>query len=206
MLWACNEMLSGALLLRSTAGYDGSMPSATVSFAGSDRGRWEIERILTISGAGLPAAARLDVRTASSSSSGSSWVLSGVKSNTRYVERQEHEGLVKVQAELGRSTATCAALIPISKSDAWWGLLQDERRQIFEETSHHIEIGLKYLPPIARQLYHSRDLGEPFDFLTWFEFAPEHASDFDALVGELRQTEEWKFVSREIEVRLSAPQ
>ena len=40
---------------------------------------------------------------------------------------------------------------------------QDERRQIFEEQSHHTEIGLAYLPEIARQLHHSRDLGEPFE-------------------------------------------
>ena len=34
-------------------------------------------------------------------------------------------------------------------------------------------VGLDYLPGVARKLYHSRDLGEEFDFLTWFEFEPE---------------------------------
>ena len=77
-----------------------------------------------------------------------------------------------VQAGLGRPEATCAALIPIKKSAAWWELTQEERRQIFEDKSHHIAGSLKYLPAIARQLYHCRDLGEPFDFLTWFEYAP----------------------------------
>src|SRR2546428_7160638 len=33
-----------------------------------------------------------------------------------------------------------------------------------------------YLPAIARRLYHCRDLGEPFDFLTWFEYAPADAN------------------------------
>lgn len=71
-----------------------------------------------------------------------------------------------------RPEATHAAIIPITKSGAWWRLAQDERREIFEESSHHIAIGLEYLPAVARELYHGRDLGEPFDFLAWFEYAP----------------------------------
>ncbi len=55
---------------------------------------------------------------------------------------------------------------PIRKSEAWWSLPQDERRANFEERSRHIATGLKYLPAVARRLLHSRDLGEPFDFLT----------------------------------------
>ena len=94
------------------------------------------------------------------------------------------------------------ALISIRKSSAWWGLTQEERRQIFEDKSHHIAASLKYLPAIARQLYHCRDLGEPFDFLTWFEYAPEHAALFEDLVGELRATEEWTYVEREVDVRV----
>src|SRR5437899_2558752 len=45
-------------------------------------------------------------------------------------------------------------------------------------------------------------VGEPFDFLTWFEFAPEHATAFEELVAMLRATEEWSFVEREVDVRL----
>jgi hypothetical protein len=44
---------------------------------------------------------------------------------------------------------------------------------------------------IARQLYHCRDLGEPFDFLAWFEYAPQNAMFFGDLVKVLRATEEW---------------
>ena len=105
-----------------------------------------------------------------------SWRLAGVASHVRYVERAEKTQLAAVQAGLGRPEATCAALIPIKKSAAWWELTQEERRRIFEDKSHHIAASLKYLPAIARQLYHCRDLGEPFDFLTWFEYAPEHVS------------------------------
>ena len=69
-------------------------------------------------------------------------------------------------------------------------------------TAHHIASSLKYLPTIARQLYHSRDLGEPFDFLTWFEYAPADANAFEELVGTLRATEEWRHVEREVDIRM----
>jgi hypothetical protein len=74
-----------------------------------------------------------------------------------------------------------------------------------EESSKHITIGLKYLPAIAPRLRHCRDFGshEPFDFLTWFDYAPEHAQAFEELAGELRATEEWKFVHREVDIRLA---
>src|SRR4051812_31125880 len=70
--------------------------------------------------------------------------------------------------------STRAVLIPIRKNAEWWALTQDERRAIFERRSRHIGIGTRYLPAIARRLHHCRDLShqEPFDFLTWFEFAP----------------------------------
>jgi hypothetical protein len=82
-------------------------------------------------------------------------------------------------------------------------LAQDQRRKIFEEQSRHIEIGLEYLPAVARRLYHCRDFGEPFDFLTWFEYAPADAEAFEALVRKLRQSEEWRYVEREVDVRLT---
>jgi len=103
-----------------------------------------------------------------------------------------------------KAEATCAALIPIHKTPAWWGLTQDERRGIFEEGSKHIQTGLRYLPAIARRLHHCRDLGEnePFDFLTWFEYAPSDAAAFDELVAALRASEEWTYVDREIDIRI----
>ena len=66
-------------------------------------------------------------------------------------------------------------------------LTQEERRNIFEKKSHHIAEGVKYLPSVARQLYHSRDIGEPFDFLTWFEYAPQYSEAFEELVRTLRK-------------------
>lgn len=131
------------------------------------------------------------------------WILQGVGSNLRYAERRELDQLTARQPTLARPQATCAALIPIRKSPAWWALAQDERRAVLDAQSRHIQIGLEYLPAIARRLVHSRDRGEPFDFLTWFEFAPEDTTAFDNLVQRLRATAEWRFVEREVDIRLS---
>jgi hypothetical protein len=57
----------------------------------------------------------------------------------------------------------------------------------------------------ARRLHHCRDLSpdEPFDFLTWFEYTPADAGTFEDLVGTLRDSPEWRFVDREVDIRLS---
>jgi chlorite dismutase len=126
-----------------------------------------------------------------------------VTGHERYTTRAEHDRLAAVQAPLDRAEATRAALIPIAKSGEWWELSQDERRAIFEEDSHHIALGLEVLPAVARRLFHGRDLGEPFDFLTWFEYAPADAASFDQLVTRLRETREWDYVEREVDIRLA---
>lgn len=176
-----------------------------ILFSAGDLGAWRMTRCEPARGEGLPPAARLAIAAADQlpASSHAPWQLAGFASNVRYVERAEKTALVSVQAGLGRAEATCAALIPIKKSAAWWDLTQEERRDIFEAQSHHIAGSLKYLPAIARQLYHARDLGQPFDFLTWFEYAPEYADDFEQLVAQLRQTPEWTYVEREVDIRLT---
>ena len=176
-----------------------------VAFAGGRSGPWRIECIEGVSGEPLQAAARLSVveGAAAARAGDAAWVLRGVTSNERYVTRREHDELAARQQPLGRPASTRAALIPIKKSEAWWELAQDERRRIFEESSRHVASSLEYLPAVARRLHHGRDLGEPFDFLTWFEFAPEDATYFEELVRLLRATEEWSYVEREVDLRLS---
>jgi chlorite dismutase len=174
-------------------------PPFTVTFSAGDAGPWRIERLSAICGLGLPAATHLSM----TDDPGAMWRLRGVVSHPRYSTAGELKELAGVQAGLGRSEATCAALIPIRKSEAWWSMAQDERRAIFEERSRHIALSMKYLPAVARRLHHARDLGELFDFLTWFEFAPEHEAAFDELLVELRASEEWKYVEREVEIRLT---
>jgi chlorite dismutase len=174
------------------------------TFAGGDAGEWQVIRQDTVVGESLATVSHLAMRNENLAEipPDARWVLRGVTSNQRYVTRDEQTALAQIQAPLGRPEATCAALIPISKNEAWWKLTQDERREILEERSHHIALGLRYLPQIARQLHHGRDLGEPFDFLTWFEYAPEHSNAFEDLVVTLRATEEWHYVNREIDIRL----
>jgi hypothetical protein len=175
-----------------------------VAFAGGAAGEWLVEGMTAVAGPPLPAVTRVSVveRGEPPEAPAPAWVLRGVTSSARYTERREQDALAAAQAPLGRPEATCAALIPITKSDAWWALAQDERRAVLEERSAHIATGLAYLPAIARRLHHGRDLGEPFDFLTWFEYAPSDTGAFDRLAARLRATPEWAFVEREVDIRL----
>lgn len=175
-----------------------------VLFAAGETGEWSITRLSAVLGDPLPDAPRLSVRAAPETSpdAKTAWCLEGTTSNLRYTARAEEAALKARQEGLGRPAATLAALIPIRKTPAWWDLPQDERRAIFEERSRHIAIGLDYLPAVARRLHHARDLGGPFDFLTWFEYAPEHEATFEHMVERLRGTEEWRYVEREVDIRL----
>jgi chlorite dismutase len=177
--------------------------SAITTFTGGRVGRWLVVRNRTVSGEPLDAVERVEiVEEGMPVPEAVVWRLRGVTSSERYTNRREHDELAAISPPLGRPEASHAALIPITKSPAWWALPQDERRNIFEEASHHIATGLKHLPAIARRLHHGRDLGEPFDFLTWFEFAPAHSEAFEELVGTLRETDEWTYVVREVDLRL----
>jgi chlorite dismutase len=178
------------------------------TFRGGQSGAWRITSMAPVKGQPLAQVASLSVVHSEAIAlpllpSPTAWRLAGVASHPRYVERPEKTRLEAAQAALGRPEATSAALIPIRKSAAWWELTQEERRRIFEDQSHHIAASLKYLPMVARQLYHCRDLGEPFDFLAWFEYAPQNALFFEDLVKVLRASEEWSFVEREVDIRVT---
>ncbi|WP_245958136.1 chlorite dismutase family protein [Roseimicrobium gellanilyticum] len=173
---------------------------------GGESGPWKILSCNPVKGESLPAAGRLSVVQGAPPilSSESTWTLRGATSNERYVTREEKNQLVARQVALGRPEAKYAALIPIRKSAAWWAMTQDERRAVLEDRSHHIHTGLKYLPGVARRLHHCRDLAEqePFDFLTFFDYPETEVTAFEDLVATLRATEEWKYVDREVDVRL----
>ena len=176
------------------------------TFVGGKQGAWSIVEVKTVVGVSLPVAERLDIVNGAIPAlpDGAKWLLRGVTSNERYVTRAEKDLLVAKQAILGRPKATRAALIPIRKNAKWWNLTQDERRSIFEDRSHHVKTGLRYLPAVARRLHHCRDLSEnePFDFLTLFDYAEADSAAFEELVAELCASEEWTFVEREIDIRL----
>lgn len=176
----------------------GATSPLTVAFHAGPQGEWHVLRQSTRIGEDLPVAERISTAPALAAPR---WTLTGFTSNLRYTTGAERLRLDARSAPLGRSEARMAALIPIRKSPAWWAMAQDERRAVYERSAH-TPIGLGYLPGIARRLHHSRDLGEPFDFLTWFEFEPELEGEFDDLLARLRITEEWRYIDREIDIRL----
>ena len=173
-------------------------------FIGGNSGLWKIVKMGAVTGQGLDRASHLAVFDDNQTQPipQGLWRLRGVPSYERYVTRDEKNELTAKSPPLGRAGSTRAAMIPIRKNADWWNLAQDERRAIFEERSSHIKAGLEVVPAVARRLYHCRDLGEPFDFITWFEFSPGDEAAFEGLVLKLRKTEEWKFVDREIDIRL----
>ena len=174
-----------------------------VTFTASGVGPYQIDSMSTLAGEPLARATHLTVHEGIwHESADAVWSLRGVSGHVRYVEQAEKQRLAAVTPPLGRPEATHAALIPIRKSEAWWNLAQDERRAILESRSQHIAIGMRYLPAVARRLSHSRELGEAFDFVTWFEYAPEHAGAFEELLHALRASDEWRYVEREVDIRL----
>jgi chlorite dismutase len=185
---------------------DASVNPRLHTFIGGETGPWHVTLCKAFIGEGLPAVTRLEIvnRNVTTLPDGAAWMLHGATSNVRYATREEKDQLSAKQAELGRSEATHAALIPIRKNAKWWALTQDERRAIFEDSSKHTAIGLKYLPAIARKLHHCRDLAEnePFDFVTQFDYTKADSAAFEDLVAALRATEEWKYVEREVDIRM----
>jgi hypothetical protein len=115
------------------------MSTRLFSFRGGNTGHWRVADMETRAGAPLPAASRLEIASSAEAPSDppASWVLRGITSNERYVERGERTEIVAQQLELGRPETTRAALIAIRKNDAWWALTQDERLNIFKAKSHH---------------------------------------------------------------------
>jgi hypothetical protein len=181
------------------------MDSRLVTITAGASGSWRIDSDTAIRGPGLAPAAGLTVMAGDVlADTVVAWSLRGIASHPRYASRAQLDDLARRQPSLGRPTATRAALILIRKSATWWAMGQDERLAALGPASRHAEIGTRYLPAIARRLLHCRDLSaaEPFDFLTWFEFAPEDGPAFDRLCTELRATSEWEHVEREVDIRL----
>jgi chlorite dismutase len=175
------------------------------SFVAGGAGAWRVDRIAPVAGESLPKVSRISVIAGDVAQLPQcTWLLRGITSNERYVIRAEKAALASKPESVERRALTRAALIPVRKNAAWWALPQDERRHIFEAQSRHIEMGLKYAPAVVRRLHHCRDLGpdEPFDFLTWFEYAPADAAAFEELVRVLRASPEWAYVEREVDIRL----
>ena len=99
-----------------------------------------------------------------------------------------------------------AVVIPIRKTEAWWALPEPERRSHFGDGAGHTHVGLPFIGRIHRRLYHSRGMELPYDFVTYFEFAPEDADHFRELLAGLRDPDrnpEWRYVEWECEIWLT---
>lgn len=175
-------------------------------FIGGSSGRWRLLSQQTLRGSAMPVAPSLDVVRDDRPRPDGAWRLRGITTEDRYLRAAEKQLLQSRQEPPGRATDQLAVLIPIRKRADWWSLAQAQRREILGERSQHVRIGLEYVPAIARRLFHCRDLSErePFDFLTWFEFAPADEPQFDALLERLRASPEWEYVEREVELRFAA--
>lgn len=169
-------------------------------FAAGDSGGWHVLDMAAVHGPGLPPVAAMAINDGDPID-GARWTLRGTVSHLRYIGAADRDALDARSPPLGRPEASNAAMIAIRKSAKWWRLAHDERHAILQRSAH-LAIGMEHLPAIARQLYHARDLGEPFDFITWFEFAPRDEMGFSEMLAMLRASEEWGYVEREVDIRL----
>jgi hypothetical protein len=177
-----------------------------MTLVGGDNGEWSVVSQRTLSGTPIANVSRLAMMPGNRpvKLGTATWELSGVTTNDRYTTHSEKRELIEKQAPIGRPESTCAALILLRKNAAWWAMSQDDRRSVLEEQSHHIAIGLRYLPAVARRLLHCRDMGTdaPFDFLAFLDYGPMEETAFDEMLDRLRSTKEWAFMEREIDIRL----
>jgi len=177
----------------------------TTRFSANHTGTYAIASQSTVQGEALALANYITVGNVPPESqailSDCVWKIDGVKSHVRYTTKKEKADL-ELSPEKVFTTSYISCMIPIKKSREWWCLAQDERREIMEEQSKHFSIGKKYLNEIDRILYHSKDLHQEFDFVTWFNFLPHHENAFNDLVRTLRESLEWKYVVREVDIRM----
>jgi hypothetical protein len=159
-----------------------------VAFVAGSEGLWRIEGITAPVGESLAPAARLAVTEGPHAETAEGrWVLRGVVAGQGEDARAD-------QLPLGRPEARCAALLAVRMSPVWWERAEEDRRAL----SANIEHG----PAISRRIHRARDRDEPFDVLTWFEFAPDQQGDVQEMVARLRDSGEWSYVEREVDIRL----
>lgn len=198
----CRSHLSrGALQLE-----DDESSGHLFNYIGGSTGPWRVTQILTHSGQALKPVSHVDIITGRLGRLPvkPAWILRAVVSSTRYITREEPGRLGPFWPIPAGMDCTCAALILIRKSTEWWNLAFEERREILEARSRRLATRLRLLPKFLGRLQLNRYLGEPFDFVTWFEYAPQDTTIFDDVLGALRACEEWGYVERETDIRLTA--
>lgn len=160
-------------------------------------------RVDAVIGAAQPEPGWLLVRTESEQPVESSLPLVYF-GQTRPVQYTPADGPASPDHAIGPfASGAKAVIIPIRKSEAWWALPEADRRAHFAESAGHTHVGLPYIGHIHRRLYHSRGVGQGYDFVTYFEFAPEDADYFRQLLAGLRdrnRNPEWRYVEAEWEI------
>ncbi len=178
------------------------MSSPSYSFIAGDRGSWEVVSMRTTIGASLESAPFLDVRNeyVMKLPVDFRWLLRGVSSKSKGLRPSDGEVMIP-RPQLGRKGACCAAFMPVKRSRDWWSLTDGERREICGR-SRDADLRGNPTGMVASRFHHSRELGEPFDFLMWFEYSPGDAALIDEVIASIRESEEWRYVEREADVRL----
>ena len=173
-------------------------------YIGGATGSWRITDVTTLSGSPLKPATHVEITTSESYRlpGRTAWVLRGVARNTRFFTREERFPAASSRFLSNSMEASCAALIPIRKSAEWWNLAAEDRQEMIAHRSRKLTRAMAMIPALARRFLFGRDLGEPFDVVTWFEYAPKDAPVFDDLAAALRASPEWQYVEREIDIRL----
>jgi hypothetical protein len=159
-----------------------------VAFVAGFEGLWLIEGMTAPVGEPLAPAARLSVVE------GTSAAVAEGRGVLRGVVAGQGEDARADQLPLGRAEARCATLLAVRMSPTWWERAEEDRRAL----SANIEHG----PAISRRIHRARSRDEPFDVLTWFEYAPEVQSEANQVMARLRDSEEWTFVEREVDIRV----
>jgi chlorite dismutase len=162
--------------------------------------------VVDVRGPGLPDVApgwhmtriegRVPVPTA-----GAAHALFATTQHLGYTSAQQQAHLARISHP---GPGKVVVMIPLTKSEAWWALPQDQRQQHFAAARGHTAIGTTYADRIFRRLYHARYLPDSdWDFVTYFELHPDHVPDFRRLLAELRdpvRNPEWAYVEREVEI------
>jgi hypothetical protein len=171
--------------------------------------RYHVDQVVTIKGPPVPHVTsgwRVLRRESQSAPPPSGGVVSlvGTTQHLLYTSESQQSELLQVSR---REPGQVVVLIPIGKSEAWWSMPQDRRRQHFQGTAQHeghTAIGARFADRIYRRLYHARYLpGSEWDFLTYFEMHREETGAFRELLSRLRDpavNPEWSFVNRETEI------
>jgi hypothetical protein len=170
--------------------------------------RYRVEQVSTVTGAplgGVEVGAMLfRIETEAGPPPGSGELL-GVTQHLGYQSAAER---VELAPPAPPGSGAQAVIIPLSKSGAWWEMAHDQRVASFRDQAPrgHVHVGRPYANRIHRKLYHARyQPGSRWDFITYFEFLPERAAEFRALLSALRDPErnpEWAYVERESEIWL----